>query len=64
MNELDLTAKTFGELADIVRAIREEVCNRPTPVKPNDFKVYPFYYWRVKCNQVIEHLNAYDEGDV
>ena len=60
---LDLTDKTLAELADIVRAIREEVCKRPTPVKSNDFKVDPFYYWRMKCKQVIEHLNAYDEGD-
>ena len=59
---LDLTDKTFGELADIVRAIRDEICRRASLVSPN-FNQFPYQSWRMDCNQVISTLDAYDAGD-
>ena len=60
---LDLTDKTFDELAAIVRAIRDEVCKRASPKAPRYFNPFPYQSWRMECNQVISTLDAHDEGD-
>jgi hypothetical protein len=49
---LDCTQLTFGQMADIVRAIRDEVESRP------ERTLYLSRHWKSVCNQVVDALES------
>lgn len=50
---LDLTEQTYGQLADVIRAVRDEVCRR------TDDRLH-YESWRLECNAPINTLDVLD----